>query len=155
MSFLTWLSGSTPGGAVGEAGAKVIEGLGQTIEGLIEEWHLPPAQAQQFLLAFKQAELQYAQAYLNDVEGARQMQAATHSYVPGALTLLNVIGFFGVMIYGAYHGLPATNEFMIMVGALVNGYGMVLSFWLGSSRSSQSKDWMLWRSTPSGNGNGK
>jgi len=147
MNFLNWLSGTTPGVAAGQAGAEVVKGLGQTVQSLIEEWHLPPEKAQDYALKILDASLA-------DIQAARQMQSTTHSWVPGLLTLLNTLGFFSVMIYGTLHGLPSNTEFMMMVGSLVSGYGMALQFWLGSSRSSQTKDWLLWQSTPQ-NGKGK
>lgn len=159
MNFLKWLTGSTPGGMVGEAagtaGAKVLEGFGNTVKGFIEEFHLPPEKAQAFLLEFEKAKLEYDKAAMEDIQSARAMQMATHSFWPGVLTLIQMVGFYGVMFYGAKYGLPDNNVWMMLLGTLASGYGIALTFWLGSSRSSQAKDMLLYQSQPSGkNGNG-
>lgn len=94
---------------------------------------------QDFAAKMKELDVQLDQLQLQDVEGARQMQAATPSPVPAMLSGLIVFGYFGALIAMMF-GIDVTdnNAFTIMLGALTAAVTQVLNYWFGSTRHSQS-----------------
>ena len=153
MGFWSFLSGSTPAGVISETGQKVVAGIFDGVDKLINDFHLAPEEAQKFKLALAQMQLDAAKMQVEDAQSARAMQIQTRSLWPGVLTLAVTIGFFGVMTGIIIYGLPPTSEagqqaILILIGSLVSGFGMVLTFWFGSTMGSQNKDQMIWRSTP-------
>ena len=154
MAWYDWFVGSTPGGVVGEAGAKVVGGMFDGIKGIIEEFHLAPEQEMKLKLALEQQKLEYYQAAVADVQSARQMQMQTRSVWPGIISTIMLIGYFAGGIYILRYGLPETSAegrdvIMLFVTTLTAGVTLVLGFWLGSSNGSQEKSAMLFRSKPS------
>ena len=83
-----------------------------------------------------------------DRKSARDMQSTTKSWIPGALAIGVTIGFFGIL-YSLMVGLAIkSDELMIMLGSLGTAWTGVISFYFGSSASSQNKDQMIYNSTP-------
>ena len=153
MGLWNFLSGSTPAGVISETGQKVVAGIFDGVDKLIDNFHLSPGDAQQFKLSLAQMQLDAAKMQVEDAQSARAMQMQTRSLWPGILTLTVTIGFFAVMTGIIMYGLPHTSEagqqaILILMGSLVSGFGMVLTFWFGSTMGSQNKDQMIWRSTP-------
>lgn len=94
---------------------------------------------------FKYAELEY-----KNQDSARQMQMATRSWVPAAISLIVVTGYFAILVglmFGVLH-VTDNQSLLILIGALSTAFGGVLNFWLGSSHGSQAKSEMLANSTP-------
>lgn len=59
------------------------------------------------------------------------------------ISLIVVLGFFGVLVLLLTQKLSgqATSEvLLVMLGALGQGFGTVLNYWMGSSQSSAAKD---------------
>lgn len=85
-----------------------------------------------------------------NTQGARDMQVATHSRIPGALAIIIVTGFFSILVSMMLGYLQVNDQqaLLILLGALSAGFGAVLNFYFGSSNGSQSKDIMLANSTP-------
>lgn len=154
MGFWEFLAGSSPGGAAGEVANKVVAGVFDGVKGLIEEFHLSPEDKAKIQLAILQHQVQATQQILDDVQSARNMQIQTRSIWPGILSALEILGFFGVLGFLIFHGFPKEmDEFskgiiQTMIGAVVVGYAAVRAFWLGSSAGSQSKDQLIYNSTP-------
>jgi len=104
--------------------------------------------------AVKQAELtlkqhesdngfKFAELEIRDRESARAMQIATKSWTPEILSWIIVIGFFALNGWLIYNGNPASLAEVILgriQGTVDTAFGIVLAFWLGSSRGSQVKD---------------
>lgn len=154
MGFLDWLSGTTPGGAVGEAGSKVIGGLFSGVKDLISEFHLSPEQEQQMRLKLAELELQSYQARISDVQSARAMQMATRSVWPGVLTMIIIFGYFGLLIAMIIHEFPSTTKpggevLLTLIGVLAGAVPSVLQYWFGSSQGNRAKDELLANSVPS------
>lgn len=89
-----------------------------------------------------------------DRDSARAMQRDTRSWAPGVISAVVVIGFFAVVGYLLAFGAPkedAGGIIFLLVGTLTAGFTQVLSFFLGSSKSSQEKDAHIrhmWDTTP-------
>jgi protein-S-isoprenylcysteine O-methyltransferase Ste14 len=59
------------------------------------------------------------------------------------ISLIVVLGFFAVllmMLTQKLNGQATPEVMLVMLGALGQGFGQVLSYWVGSSQSSSSKD---------------
>lgn len=76
-----------------------------------------------------------------DRNSARQMQVASRSWVPAALTCITVGGFF-ILLVGAAMGkfvLTGSDVMMLLLGVLARETAGVYQFWFGSSSGSQRK----------------
>lgn len=84
---------------------------------------------------------------VEDRKDARAMQVATHSRTPSIIAGVVVTGYLGVQSFLLFHAIPVPNHDLIMraLGVLDMALGMVLSFYFGSSISSQTKDATLGR----------
>ena len=102
-------------------------------------------------MGFKYAELEVRQFELEvqDRDGARRMQMATHSKMPAILTIMVTIGFFGVLGLLFYRPELRANEIMmIMVGQLSAVWATCVAFYTGTTFNSANKNAMLANSTP-------
>jgi protein-S-isoprenylcysteine O-methyltransferase Ste14 len=81
----------------------------------------------------------------SDRDSARKMQMTTGSWVPGALALLIVLGFFGILVSMMLDMLKVNDQqsLLILLGALSAGFGAVLNYYFGSSHGSQIKSDLL------------
>ena len=92
--------------------------------------------------------LDFEQLAVNDRKSARDMQMTVKSWIPPILAIGITIGFFGIM-YGMMSGHVQSSEaLMILLGSLGTSWTGVISFYFGSSASSQAKDQLLHQSTP-------
>ena len=83
-----------------------------------------------------------------DRKSARDMQMTVKSWIPPILAIGITIGFFGIM-YGMMTGHVTSSEaLMILLGSLGTAWTGVISFYFGSSASSQAKDQLIHQSTP-------
>jgi hypothetical protein len=99
------------------------------------------AKAQEMNLDFEQLATQ-------DRKSARDMQMTVKSWIPPILAIGITIGFFGIM-YGMMTGHVTSSEaLMILLGSLGTAWTGVISFYFGSSASSQAKDQLIHQSTP-------
>ncbi len=112
------------------------------------------------IASIKQAELQlqskaqelglnFEQLAVQDRSSARQMQTNTKSIIPPLLAIGVTVGFFGIL-FGLMTGKvdSANQALMIMLGSLGTAWVSIISFYFGSSAGSQSKDQLLYQSTP-------
>jgi hypothetical protein len=94
---------------------------------------------QDFSAKMKALDVDLEKMQLADVEGARQMQAATPSPVPAVLSIIITLGFLGILSAMLAGVKVSDNQaFLILIGALGAGWTQVLNFWLGSTRHSQN-----------------
>lgn len=105
------------------------------------------ASVKQAELALKQHEsdngFKFAELDVRDRESARAMQTANKSLTPEILSWIIVVGFFALNGWLIYDGNPSALSEVILgriQGTVDTAFGIVLAFWLGSSRASQSKD---------------
>jgi hypothetical protein len=80
-----------------------------------------------------------------DRTSARSMQSETKSRIPGILAGIVTVGFFAILVGLMSGKLETSNnpELLILLGALSTSWGAVVSFYFGSSASSQNKDKLL------------
>ena len=99
------------------------------------------AKAQEMSLDFEQLAVQ-------DRKSARDMQTTNKSFVPPLLALIITIGFFGILIGMMTGKVTSSDALMLLLGSLGTAWTGVISFYFGSSASSQNKDQLLHQSTP-------
>ena len=93
--------------------------------------------------------LNFEQLAVQDRSSAREMQSTTKSIIPPLLAIGVTIGFFGIL-FGLMTGKvdSANQALMSMLGSLGTAWVSIISFYFGSSAGSQSKDQLLYQSTP-------
>lgn len=100
-------------------------------------------QSQEAERGFKFSELEF-----KDKDSARQMQMATHSKMPGVLTVMVTLGFFGILSLLFFHPELKGNEIvMVMVGQLSAVWAGCVSFYVGTTYGSANKNALLANST--------
>jgi hypothetical protein len=83
-----------------------------------------------------------------DRKSARDMQMAVKSWIPPILAIGITVGFFGIIAGMMSGNVTSSEALMIMLGSLGTAWTGVISFYFGSSASSQAKDQLLHQSTP-------
>ena len=94
--------------------------------------------------------LDFEKLAVDDRKSARDMQAATKSSIPAILAIGVTIGFFGILIGLMTDNVTKSDALLLMLGSLGTAWTAIVSFYFGSSASSQNKDEMLHRSMPVG-----
>lgn len=92
--------------------------------------------------------LNFEKLAVADRDGARAMQQATRSVIPGTLALAITAGFFGILVALMTGHAEKSEPLLLMLGSLGSAWGGVVAFYFGSSASGQQKDAMLYNSTP-------
>jgi hypothetical protein len=149
--------GGPLGGLAVEAAAKALgasehttDALKTALSGATPEQMLALKQAdnafalQMQALGFKQAtDLENIAA--SDRKDARAMAVQTHSPVPALLSILVTVGYFGTLIGMMMGWLKVSDSqaLLIMIGSLTTAWGMVMSFWFGTTRGSADKNLAL------------
>ena len=165
--FLMGIAPTIASALLGPLGGVAVAGLGKilgldsattaTVTKAISDGKLTPEQLTEIKkmeLEYKDSEQQlgfkYSELEFKNTQGAREMQMAAPSWVPAALSVIIVIGYFSIllgMMYGVLH--VSDNQYLlILIGALATAFGGVLNFWLGSSHGSQNKDQLLAQAQP-------
>lgn len=97
----------------------------------------------------KERGFKYSELEFKDRDSARNMQIATHSSTPTALTYLITVGFFGVLGAMLYDSAVVNSPpILIMLGTLGTAWTGCVAFWFGTSQSSQNKDKLLAAAAP-------
>ena len=99
------------------------------------------AKAQEMSLDFEQLAVQ-------DRKSARDLQTTTKSFIPPLLALIITLGFFGILVGMMTGKVTSSDALMLLLGSLGTAWTGVISFYFGSSASSQNKDALLHQSTP-------
>jgi hypothetical protein len=125
---------------------KTTDAIKQAISGATPEQMLALKEAdnafalQMQLLGFKQiTDLEALAA--GDRKDARDMQKATRSPIPAALSIIITCGFLGLltgMMTGVFRA-EDNQAMLLMLGALGVAFGQVINFWLGSTAESGRK----------------
>jgi hypothetical protein len=134
---------------------KTTDALKQALGGATPEQMLALKQADQAFalsmqqLGFKQVEDLEAIA-AGDRKDARDMQKITRSNVPAVLSISITLGYFliltGLMV--GFLKVADSQALLLMLGSLSTGWGIVISFWFGTTHSSGEKTALLAQSTP-------
>ena len=165
---MNWLEQIAPGIATalggplaGLAVSAISKALGideKDVQNTIESGKLTADQ----LASIKQAEIElqkqanelgldFEKLAVDDRKSARDMQAVTKSSIPAILAIGVTIGFFGILIGLMTDNVTKSDALLLMLGSLGTAWTAIVSFYFGSSASSQNKDEMLHRSTPIAN----
>lgn len=164
LKALVPMLGTALGGPLGGAAAAFIASKlgidGKTVEAVSEVLNsgkLSPEQISGLKLAeidfqkfLESNKIDLARLDTENTNSARQMQMAVKSNTPDILAVIIVGGFFAILIAMMLGVLKVSDQqsLLILLGALSAGFGSVLNFFFGSSRSSQNKDVLLASSTP-------
>jgi len=92
--------------------------------------------------------LDFEKLATDDRKSARDMQINTKSIVPAILAIGVTVGFFGILIGLMTDNVTKSDALLLMLGSLGTAWTAIVSFYFGSSASSQNKDDLLHRSTP-------
>jgi len=92
--------------------------------------------------------LDFEQLAVQDRKSARDMQTNTHSFIPPALAIMVTLGFFGILVGLMMETFKTSDALLLMLGSLGTAWTAIMSFYFGSSASSQAKDAMLHKSSP-------
>jgi hypothetical protein len=95
--------------------------------------------------------LNFEKLATDDRKSARDMQISTHSFVPAMLSVLVVTAWAVIQYFLLTHVIATEMREIIIriLGTLDAALMLVLSFYFGSSNSSQAKDKMIYNSVPS------
>ena len=162
---MDWLNQIAPGIATalggplaGLAVTAISKALGideKEVQSTIESGKLSAEQ----MMSLKQAELElqakaqelglnFEKLATEDRKSARDMQINTKSIVPAILAIGVTVGFFGILIGLMTDNVTKSDALLLMLGSLGTAWTAIVSFYFGSSASSQNKDDLLHRSTP-------
>ena len=153
-TMATALGGPLAGMAV-SAVSKAIGCTPEEVQNVISNNKLDATQ----VAALQQAELElkkqaqemnldFAKLANDDRKSARDMQATTRSFIPPVLALIVTVGFFGILIGLMTKTFATSDALMMMLGSLGTAWTGIISFFFGSSASSQAKDQLIHQSTP-------
>ena len=96
----------------------------------------------------QQMGLNFEELAVQDRKSARDMQTTTRSFIPPLLALIITLGFFGILVGMMTGKVTSSDALMLLLGSLGTAWTGVISFYFGSSASSQNKDALLHQSTP-------
>lgn len=105
-------------------------------------------------IALKQREkelgLDFAKLEAADRDSARKMQMTLKSNVPAILSFVVTLGYFSIlggMMLGVLQ-MVDSQALLIMLGSLGTAWGMVMSFWFGTTSNSTNKTEIIAKSQP-------
>ena len=149
------LMGGPLGGLAVDALGKAL-GLSNATQDTIKEVISSGSMTPEQVAAIKQAEidlkvkmkeldLKLEEVQAADRASARKMLAESGSWVPAALSVVTVGGFFILLIGAAtdHFQLTGSDVMMLLLGVLARETASVYQFWLGSSSGSRQKTEMM------------
>ena len=94
-----------------------------------------------FKVQMKSLDIDLERIAAGDRDSARQMQRETKDWVPKVLAIVITLGFFGILIWMLFKGMPqtGTEALLMMLGALGTAWTGVINFYYGSSAGSKAK----------------
>jgi hypothetical protein len=102
----------------------------------------------QLKLKAQEMGLNFEELAVQDRKSAREMQTTTRSWIPPLLAIIITVGFFGILVGMMTGKVTSSDALMLLLGSLGTAWTGVISFYFGSSASSQNKDTLLHQSTP-------
>ena len=109
---------------------------------------------QEFEVRMKELDVDLSRIHQHDRASARRMQVQARSWVPGALSLMVVVAFLGLVSYVCYAAFhPPAGETQVdptlmnlvfsVVSYAAGAATTVLTFWFGSSQSGEDSNAQL------------
>ena len=93
--------------------------------------------------------LNFAKLEVEDRKSAREMQAATRSWMPPILAGAVTLGFFASMTLMFFNKVDSNNPaILMMLGSLGTAWTGIIAYYFGSSAGSQAKTEMLSKAQP-------
>jgi hypothetical protein len=93
--------------------------------------------------------LNFAKLEVEDRKSAREMQAATRSWMPPILAGAVTLGFFAIMTLMFFNKVDSNNPaILMMLGSLGTAWTGIIAYYFGSSAGSQAKTEMLSKAQP-------
>ena len=162
MSWLEQVAPTIATALLGPLGGLAVSTLSKVlgvdekeVQGVIDSGKMSAEQISQIKLAEIEFQKQTQELGLNfeklateDRKSARDMQIATKSWIPGALSIGITFGFFGILIYMMTGNVSPSNELLVMLGSLGTSWTGVIGYYFGSSAGNSRKDEMLYNSVP-------
>lgn len=152
MSIWDFLGSSTPAGVASSAAEGLATGILGGIDKIIRDFKLPPEQMVAYETKMAELQAQTAQKLeelaVSDRNSARQREMAVRDNMPKILAVMFVTGFFGVLASMMVYGAPAGaghEAFILILGTLTSGVGLVLGYYFGSSSGSAAKNALFGR----------
>lgn len=98
----------------------------------------------------KELGLSFAKLEAEDRANARGMLIAIRSRIPATLSIMVTVGYFGILIGMMLGWLMVSDSqaLLIMLGSLGTAWGMVMSFWFGTTSNSTTKTEIIAKSQP-------
>ena len=153
--------GTALGGPLGGAAAAFLaDKLGlepKTVEAVTEvlnSGRMTPEQVASVKLAeidfekfLKEHDIKLEEVHAQDRADARKLLVSTGSKLPATLSIMVTLGYFGILIGMMVGWLKVSDSqaLLIMLGSLGTAWGMVMSFWFGTTRSSSEKNEIIAR----------
>ena len=143
------LTGGNPavGGVVSSIVGKILgkDAEGKTLEEGARMILGDPEKLQAFRLEMRKAELEELRIRTMDVQNAREL--AKSSKGPIILSTVVVVGYLAATTLAMTMALPEESQSLayLLLGNLGTGFGMVLTYWLGTSLGSQAKTQIMQR----------
>ena len=128
-----------------------VESITQTLEeGKLTAEQIMQLKQAEIELKAKEKELgiRFEELAVKDRADARAMQVSTRSMIPGMLAMVVTSGFFGILWMLMSGEAVKSDALMLMLGSLGTAWTSIIAFFFGSSVSSQGKDEMIYKSTP-------
>ena len=128
-----------------------VESITQTLEeGKLTAEQIMQLKQAEIELKAKEKELgiRFEELAVKDRADARAMQVSTRSMIPGLLAMVVTSGFFGILWMLMSGEAVKSDALMLMLGSLGTAWTSIIAFFFGSSVSSQGKDEMIYKSTP-------
>ena len=134
---------------IGGSGAKIIDSVTDGIDKFVttdeekQELELLKKKAE---FELKKLELDAETRYFDDRAGARKMQAQTNSKVPGLLTLIFTLGYFGLTTFMLAFLLGKLDQELsqfvtVFISTIFGAFNaimvQIISFYFGSSKSGE------------------
>lgn len=100
---------------------------------------------QEFLKEMEKLGIERERIAGEDRTSARNREIQVRDNAPKILATVVVVGFFGVLGWMFKYGVPKEGDeaLLILLGALGAGFGMVLSYYFGSSSGSAQKNTIM------------
>lgn len=128
-----------------------LEALEKAVKGLTPEDYVKLKVAEQeFQTKMVELDIEKDKLSFNDRDSARKREMEVKDSTPKLLALLVSVGFFGLLVaLMLVKDIPTSTHELLntMVGACGTGWTMMLAYYFGSSRGSDSKNSVIDRLT--------